>query len=108
MTQHVPIGRIAARILCGGACIAILATSRGAPDPMTNGPQPISDTLAAVPLPCARADRVAGEAAPQCGSARVHSHHADRLGIHPIGLSGDGQPHDQADRSQAFRTVHIR
>jgi len=96
MIQHVPIGQFAARVLCAGTCLAILVASPrmlGGTLAMTH-PAEASVTAGCDSVACDT--RTTGAAGPRRSTTPATAHLADRLGIHPIGLSGDGQPHDTA------------
>jgi hypothetical protein len=107
MIPKLPIGHVAARILCAGTCLALLAatpsTFRAMPDVSLPGSHAPVPGLRAN-LPDAHAVRMPPMERRGTGSTAPH---ADRFGIHPIGLSGDGQPHDQAGAATSASTAHL-
>jgi hypothetical protein len=96
MIRQLPTWQVASRIACAGACLAILEagyrSSTRAPvacqiETVTH----VAVEHASMPHTCALRGTPQERIEP-----RLTSHHAHRLGLHPIGLSGDGQPHDRA------------
>jgi hypothetical protein len=96
MIRRLPTWHVASRIACAGACLAILeAGHRSFTGALlacrSQAVTPVAIQGASMPRTPPLRGTPEGHAEP-----RVQAHHADRLGLHPIGLSGDGQPHDRA------------
>ncbi len=96
MIRQLPTWHVASRIACAGACLAVLEvgyrSSTRAPVGCPIGTVvPVAVEHASMPHTCAPRGTTQERTGPG-----LTSHHAHRLGLHPIGLSGDGQPHDCA------------
>lgn len=107
MIRPLPLWHAAARIACAGACLAILeAGSRSSTRASVACPietvTPVAVQRATMPQACAPHGTPQERAEP-----RLTGHDAERLGLHPIGLSGDGQPHDRAAHDASSFTARL-
>ena len=100
MTYRVPIEFMLARAALAGLCLALLSSS---------GPASRGRAVAQLePMPAGRVsqDAVPNAAAPfgRMSAARAGIALPD---VHPLGLSGDGQPHDPRRHTTSL-SIHAR
>lgn len=101
MTPLVPLGHVVARLSLAGACAALLAC------PLRNahvGASPLAQT------PQSTAAHAPGTATHSTWrpSAPAAPHSQLPHGVHPLGLSSDGQPHDVLHRPVSATLTDVR